>query len=392
MNIKNGLLPVFFYFSLMSFPSNLLGKLEARHENHSLRSLSSQNELIDFSSNDYLGFAKNPMLFEQVQLDLNAYHPINGSTGSRLLTGNFDYHEALEEQIAAFFNGESSLLFNSGYDANIGLLGSVPQRGDCVLYDENSHASIRDGIRLSNAKSFKFKHNDLQDLRQKLENLTSVAQRYVVVESIYSMDGDIAPLKELVELSKVYDLKLIVDEAHSTGVYGSKGQGLLHELDLSEFVFARIFTFGKALGCHGAAVVGSNLLTKYLVNFARSFIYTTAMPVHNVLAIKNALLLLRSTNERSILSIQVKLFKAMITKYGLEHMFINSNTAIQSAIISSNVKVKKIAAQLNSKKFDVKPILSPTVQQGEERIRFCVHSYNTSDDIEEILFLLSIFV
>ncbi len=376
----------------MSFPSNLLSKLKARQENHSLRSLSAQNELIDFSSNDYLGFAKNPMLFKQVQQELNAFHPINGSTGSRLLTGNFEFHEALEKQIATFFYGESSLLFNSGYDANIGLLASVPQRGDCIIYDENSHASIRDGIRLSNAKSYKFKHNDLKDLRQKLENLSAVTQLYLVVESIYSMDGDVAPLKELVELSKVYDLKLIVDEAHSTGVCGSEGQGMLHDLDLSEFVFARIFTFGKALGCHGAAVVGSNLLIQYLVNFARPFIYTTAMPVHSVLAIKNALFLVKSTNERLILSTKVKLFKTMITKYGLEQLFINSNTAIQSAIIPSNSKVKKIAAQLNSKKFDVKPILSPTVQKGEERIRFCVHSYNTSDDIEEILFLLSTFV
>ena len=376
----------------MNFPSKLLHKLEARQVNQSLRSLSAQNDLIDFSSNDYIGFAKNPMLFKQVQDDLKAYKPINGSAGSRLLTGNFEFHEALEKQIATFFNAESALLFNSGYDANIGLLSSVPQRGDCIFYDESSHASIRDGIRLSNAKSYKFRHNDLDDLRQKLESIGTGSQRYLVVESIYSMDGDAAPLKELVELSKVYDLKLIIDEAHSTGVYGSEGQGMVHDLGLSTFVFARIYTFGKALGCHGAAVAGSDLLIQYLVNFARPFIYTTAMPVHNVLAIKNAILLLKSTKERSILFDKVELFKSMITKYDLEQIFINSNSAIQSAIISSNVKVKKIAEQLSANKFDVKPILSPTVPEGEERLRFCVHSYNTSADIEEILFLLSTFV
>ena len=263
----------------MKFPSSLLLKLDTRQENGSLRSLSPQNERIDFSSNDYLGFAKNPIIFKQVQEDLDSYLPNNGSTGSRLLSGNFDFHEALESQMAAFFNAEAALLFNSGYDANIGLLSSVPQRGDCIFYDENSHASIRDGIRLSHAKSYRFKHNDLDDLRQKIEKTGTGNQGYLVVESIYSMDGDAAPLSGFAEISKAYDLNLIVDEAHSTGVYGSEGQGMVNDLGLSALVFARIYTFGKALGCHGAAIVGDALLIQFLINFARSFIYTTAMPV-----------------------------------------------------------------------------------------------------------------
>ena len=376
----------------MKFPSNLLLKLDTRQENGSLRSLSPQNDLIDFSSNDYLGFAKNPIIFKQVQEDLDTYLPINGSTGSRLLSGNFDFHEALEAQLAAFFNAEAALLFNSGYDANIGLLSSVPQRGDCIFYDENSHASIRDGIRLSHAKSYRFKHNDLDDLRQKLEKTGTGNQGYLVVESIYSMDGDAAPLSGFVEISKAYDLNLIVDEAHSTGVYGSEGQGMVHDLGLSASVFARIYTFGKALGCHGAAIVGDALLIQFLINFARSFIYTTAMPVHNVLAIKNALLYLKSTNNGKLLSENIAHFKAMIIKNKLEKFFIKSSSPIQSAIIASNEEVKRIAHQLNAHNFDVKPILSPTVPEGHERIRFCVHSHNTSADIQEILFLLSTFV
>ena len=376
----------------MKFPSNLLFKLDTRQENGSLRSLSPQNDLIDFSSNDYLGFAKNPIIFKQVQEDLDTYLPINGSSGSRLLSGNFDFHEALEAQLAAFFNAEAALLFNSGYDANIGLLSSVPQRGDCIFYDENSHASIRDGIRLSHAKSYRFKHNDLDDLRQKLEKTGTGNQGYLVVESIYSMDGDAAPLSGFAEISKAYDLNLIVDEAHSTGVYGSEGQGMVHDLGLSALVFARIYTFGKALGCHGAAIVGDALLIQFLINFARSFIYTTAMPVHNVLAIKNALLYLKSTNNRKLLSENIAHFKAMIIKNKLEKFFIKSSSPIQSAIIASNEEVKRIAHQLNAHNFDVKPILSPTVPEGHERIRFCVHSHNTSADIQEILFLLSTFV
>lgn len=376
----------------MKFPSNLLLKLDTRQENGSLRSLSPQNDLIDFSSNDYLGFARNPIIFKQVQEDLDSYFPNNGSTGSRLLSGNFDFHEALEAHLAAFFNAEGALLFNSGYDANIGLLSSVPQRGDCIFYDENSHASIRDGIRLSHAKSYRFKHNDLDDLREKLEKTDKGNQGYLVVESIYSMDGDAAPLSGFAEISKAYDLNLIVDEAHATGIYGSEGQGMVHDLGLSAFVFARIYTFGKALGCHGAAIVGDALLIQFLINFARSFIYTTAMPLHNVLAIKNALLYLKSTKNRKVLSENIAHFKAMIIKNKLENSFIKSSSPIQSAIIASNEEVKRIAHRLNTHNFDVKPILSPTVPAGQERIRFCVHSHNTSADIQEILFLLSTFV
>ncbi|MGI9533114.1 MAG: aminotransferase class I/II-fold pyridoxal phosphate-dependent enzyme [Lutimonas sp.] len=367
-------------------------KLELRRENESLRSLPSQNTMIDFSSNDYLGFAQDQELFDKVHEELEIYAPRIGSTGSRLLSGNFELHEALEVQIANFFKAESALLFNSGYDANVGLLSSVPQRGDLIFYDETSHASIRDGIRLSNAKSLKFKHNDLDELRIKLENAGQAVQRYVVVESIYSMDGDVAPLEELASMATTYNFKLIIDEAHSTGVYGSKGDGMVNELNLTASVFARIYTFGKAAGCHGAAVVGSPLLKQYLVNFARSFIYTTAMPPHSVLAIKNSLLLLESTQNRTKLQENIELFKKTSDKLGLDAIFIKSDSAIQCAIISSNAKVKKISLQLNAHNFDVKPIISPTVPIGEERIRFCIHSYNTSADIKEILFLLSTFV
>lgn len=376
----------------MDFPSNLSRKLDLRRENDSLRSLAPQNHLLDFSSNDYLGFARDQRLYRNVLEELDKHVPMSGSTGSRLLSGNIEIHEALEAQMAEYFKAESALLFNSGYDANIGLLSSVPQRGDIIFYDETTHASIRDGIRLSNAKALKFKHNDLDDLKKKLDSSGAAAQRYVVVESIYSMDGDAAPLKELALMASGYHFNLIVDEAHSTGIYGDKGQGITSELGLTDSVFARIYTFGKAAGCHGATVVGSKLLTQYLVNFARSFIYTTAMPPHSIITIKNALLMLVSTREREKLFENVALFKRTLLEHRMDTIFIESNSPIQSAIISSNTKVKQISQQLNAHNFDVKPILSPTVPAGEERIRFCIHSYNTSADIKEILFLLSTFV
>ncbi len=376
----------------MKFPSKLLDKLEGRRLSGSLRSLPSRTDLIDFSSNDYLGFSRNEQLFELVQARLKTSQANNGSTGSRLLSGNFSFHEALETELAEFFKAEAALLFNSGYDANIGLLSSVPQRGDRIFYDEFSHASIRDGIRLSHAKAFGFKHNDLADLQQKIKGTNAAGEVFVVVESVYSMDGDQAPLKELCHLSETLDFKLIVDEAHATGVYGPKGQGMVIEQELGPYVFARIHTFGKALGCHGATVTGGRFLMQYLVNFARSFIYTTAMPLHAVLTIQFALDLLSSTKERDILSGKISFFKEMINHFKLQSIFINSTSPIQSAVIASPQRVKEVTEKLKEHRFDAKPILSPTVPLGKERIRFCIHSYNTYDEIQEVLFLLSTFV
>ncbi len=369
-----------------------MDKLEGRRLSGSLRSLPSRTDLIDFSSNDYLGFSRNEQLFELVLERLKTSQANNGSTGSRLLSGNFSFHEALETELAEFFQAEGALLFNSGYDANIGLLSSVPQRGDRIFYDEFSHASIRDGIRLSHAKAFGFKHNDLADLQQKIKGTNAAGEVFVVVESVYSMDGDQAPLKELCHLSEILDFKLIVDEAHATGVYGPKGQGMVVEQELGPYVFARIHTFGKALGCHGATVAGDRFLIQYLVNFARSFIYTTAMPLHAVLTIQFALDLLSSTKERDILTGKISFFKEMISHFKLQNIFIGSASPIQSAVIASPQRVKEVTGKLKEHRFDAKPILSPTVPLGKERIRFCIHSYNTYDEIQEVLFLLSTFV
>lgn len=376
----------------MKFPSKLLDKLEGRRLSGSLRSLPTQTDLIDFSSNDYLGFSRNEHLFDLVMKKLKSGQIHNGSTGSRLLSGNFAFHETLEAELAEFFKVEGALLFNSGYDANIGFLSSVPQRGDRIFYDEFSHASIRDGIRLSHAKAFGFRHNDLDDLQQKIKATDSEGEVYVVVESVYSMDGDQSPLRALSQLSEPLNFKLIVDEAHATGVYGLKGEGIVVEQELEADVFARIHTFGKALGCHGATIAGDRLLIQYLVNFARPFIYTTAMPIHAVLTIQFAVAMLSGTKEREILHKNIAYFKEMITQYKLQDIFINSDSPIQSAVIASPQRVKEVTGKLKEHHFDAKPILSPTVPLGQERIRFCVHSYNTYSEIQEILFLLSTFV
>lgn len=375
----------------MDFPSHLFRKLEERKLNDSLRSLTLDSELIDFSSNDYLGFSKSHILFDRVQELQKRYVHCNGSTGSRLLTGNHKFHENLETKLADFFNAEAALLFNSGYDANVGLLSALLQRQDVVYYDAYAHASIRDGIRLSHARSYSFKHNDPTDLRKKLLKTNVEGVVYLIVESVYSMDGDAAPLKELVLLAKEFGCRMIVDEAHSTGIYGLNGAGMVSEQGLEQDIFARVHTFGKALGCHGAAVLGDRLLIQYLINFARSFIYTTAMPVHTVLTIEAALDLLHNPDDRNRLQKNIGYFLEMIRHYKLENRFIKSTSPIQSAIIASPQRAKEISARLLKNRYNAKPILSPTVPKGQERIRFCIHSFNTSDEIQEILYLLSTF-
>ncbi len=378
----------------MKFPEKLDKKLQERKENNSFRTLYTTHNLIDFSSNDYLGFAKNTNIANKIEKELATLPTQNGSTGSRLLSGNFDFHANLEEELATFFEGASATLYNSGYDANVGLLSCIGQKDDVVLYDELCHASIRDGIRLSHAKSYSFKHNDLTSLQKKYAQVrkNSFGHIYLVVESVYSMDGDVAPLLELSSFCKVNNIYLIVDEAHAIGLFGRAGRGLVAELSLQKEVFARIYTFGKALGSHGAVIVGSNQLKQYLINFSRSFIYTTAMPLHQVLGIQFAVQELQTTNEIEKLKKHIHFFKHQIAICNLTSYFIESNSAIQSCVLGNNQMVKSTAQSIRNKSFDVKPILSPTVALGKERLRFCIHSFNTRAQIEEILELLTTFV
>ncbi|MDX1318436.1 MAG: aminotransferase class I/II-fold pyridoxal phosphate-dependent enzyme, partial [Xanthomarina gelatinilytica] len=290
-----------------------------------------------------------------------------------------------------------ALIFNSGYNANLGFFASVPQRGDIILYDEYIHASIRDGIGMSHAKSYKYRHNDLKHLDEMLKRLSTdkagvqhnPSVIYVVTESVFSMDGDAPDIASLIHISKQHQAYLVIDEAHATGVFGKNGEGLLQELGLENEVFARIITFGKALGSHGAAILGSKALTQYLINFARPFIYTTALPPHSLMTIKSVYIELPKTHEISKLKENITLFKEEILKNNLQNHFIESQSAIQSCLILGNENVKAISNQLIKKGFDVKPILSPTVPKGKERLRFCLHNFNSETEIKEVIQLLA---
>ncbi|MQP51343.1 MULTISPECIES: pyridoxal phosphate-dependent aminotransferase family protein [unclassified Flavobacterium] len=373
----------------MKFPKSLQEKLNKRIADNALRQLTipSKNR-IDFSSNDYLGFARNEIIFNQAhQYLLDNNFKINGATGSRLISGNHDVYQTTEDFIANFHQSESALIFNSGYDANVGFFSAVPQRNDIILYDELCHASIRDGIQMSHAKAYKFQHNDTEDLESLLLKFQSETNEiYIVTESVFSMDGDTPNIEQLVLLCEKYKVYLVVDEAHALGVFGENGEGICQSLGFHNAVFARIMTFGKGLGCHGAAILGSQELKSFLVNFSRSFIYTTGLSPHNVATILTAYYHLKIEKNALVnLKENIQYFNQQKVHFGLKPLFVYSKSAIQCAVIPGNEKVKNIASQLQEKGFDVKAILSPTVPEGQERLRFCLHSYNSEKEINEVM-------
>lgn len=351
-------------------------KLQERIDSQSLRTLRLPDGKIDFCSNDYLGIARNHLLSAPNAL-------ASGSGGSRLLAGNYAMIEETEKEIAVFHRSEAALLFNSGYDANLGLLSCVPQKGDTVLYDQLAHASIRDGIRLSFAQSFSFAHNDIGDLRKKLAHATG--NIFIVTESVFSMDGDLCPLQALVDIAQQHHAHLIIDEAHATGVVGENGEGLVQHLQVQNQVFARIHTFGKACGCHGAVILGSQKLRGYLVNFARSFIFSTSLPEHSIAFVRSSYQTFPSMQkERKHLQGLIAHFQSAQFRY--EKLL--SDTPIQVVVAPGNESVKKLSALLQEHGLDVRPILYPTVPKGKERLRIVLHSFNTMDELNQLIKLL----
>ncbi|MGZ5244566.1 MAG: aminotransferase class I/II-fold pyridoxal phosphate-dependent enzyme [Bacteroidia bacterium] len=374
----------------MPLEERLIQELEKRKQQNAYRTLRYNPALVDFSSNDYLGLARSEKLKALIQQELIKYPDLPlGSTGSRLLCGNYPLIEETEVQIAAFHKAEAAIIFNSGYDANVGLLSSVPKKGDTILYDSLCHASIRDGIRLSQAKSYSFSHNNIDDLTKKLR--FAEGEVFVIAESVYSMDGDTAPLLELADFCLKNSLNLIIDEAHATGVFGKNGEGLVSELNIENKIFARIHTFGKALGIHGAAVVGSQPLRNYLINFARPFIYSTALPPQTILSIKCAYEMLPALHEeRKQVFHLSQLIQESWQKIN-NAKFIKANGPVQALIVPGNENVKILSNELQMADLDVRPILSPTVPAGSERLRLCLHAFNTEDEVDLLNSMIKAF-
>lgn len=357
--------------------------LNNRKEEYLYRTLQLNDGLIDFCSNDYLSFARSEKIKQKVKEYSLHDSYLSGSTGSRSISGNTLFAEDLERQIATFHDAEAGLIFNSGYDANVGLFSSIARKNDTIVCDELIHASIIDGCRLSYANRFRFAHNDVNDLEKKLKQ--AKGNVFVAVESLYSMDGDIAPLHEISEICKKYNAYLIVDEAHATGVFGRQGRGLVNHFGLEKDIFARVHTFGKAMGCHGAIVVGNEVLRNYLINFARSFIFTTALPVHSLVTIKRAYEQLAAADfNNSPLHKLIELFRKGFHRIG-DVFLMDSISPIQSVVIPGNERVRNVSRQLQEKGFDVRAIISPSVPAGKERLRISLHLHNMKEQVECLL-------
>lgn len=359
--------------------------------------LEAREARVDFASNDYMSLAGSATLEEEIDAEVARMRGARaqvrvGSTGSRLLTGTDAYYDEVEQALCAHYGGESALLFNSGYDCNLGLLASLPQPGDVVLFDELMHNSVREGLKLARGSSRPFKHNDVADLRASVEAVRADAgfagNVIVSVESVYSMDGHVAPLAEMAALCQELGCSLVVDEAHGVGVFGEHGRGLVAHLGLQQLVFCCVFTFGKALGAHGAVLVGPKALREYMVNYCRPLIYSTSLPAHSLATARAA----HTFMAREAAELQRKLHALVEVFQGrvqgdpaLRAVSLASPSAIQGVIVPGNENVVRVAAALRAQGFDLLPIRSPTVPKGTERIRVILHAHNTADEVHKLL-------
>jgi 8-amino-7-oxononanoate synthase len=310
-----------------------------------------------------------------------------GSTGSRLISGNHPIAQQTEDIIAAFHQSEAALLFNSGYDANLGLFSALGHRNVVFVYDELCHASIIDGIRLGICRNkYAFRHNDVQHLQELMaRHAKDNVQVFVAIETIYSMDGDIAPIAHIADVCGQFGAALIADEAHATGVWGTQGEGLVVSLGLQQQVFARIHTFGKALGGHGAVVVGSNVLHSFLVNFARSLVYSTALPPHSIAWAQQAYRHMASAQfSNTALHTAINYFCRQMQQAAIPG-WQPTPTPIQIVVTPGNDNTRHVAAQVRAAGLLVHPILHPTVPLGAERLRICLHAHNTHTQIDLLI-------
>ena len=363
--------------------------LEQRKENNLYRKLQNTNNLIDLSSNDYLGLSRSAFIRQQVELDYRNYQfHKSGATGSRLLNGNSALFEEVEALLAKTHHAEAALLFNSGFDANVGLISTLIRPNDAIFYDELVHASIYQGMKLSGAKLIPFKHNNYIDLEEQLKTIKGFEVGFIITESLFSMEGDKADLRKLAEFASAYKMELVIDEAHATGLFGSKGSGLCNEAGIEDKCLARIYTFGKAIGSHGAVVVGNLKLKEYLINFSKNFIYSTALETHNLLCVKHTYFYLQSNiNQLDSLFKLNEYFveRAEVLKDKFE---VCGEGPIFGILIPGNKLCKDLAVYLQKHNLDVRAIVSPTVPKGQERLRVILHSYNTPAEIDRLFSLL----
>lgn len=343
-----------------------------------LRSLNGRAGL-DFASNDYLGLAGNKRLADAVATALANGTPV-GATGSRLLRGNDPEHEALEAKAASFFGAERALFFGGGYVANFAVLTTLPQKGDLIVLDELIHASAHEGARAGRAEVVEVRHNDanaVEDAIRVWRTGGGTGRAWIVVESLYSMDGDAAPLNELMAVADRHEAFLFIDEAHATGIYGPEGRGLAHHLEGRDNVVS-LHTSGKALGASGALVTAPAVLCDYLVNRCRPFIYATAPSPLMAVASATALDIIADEPER-----RQRLAK-LVTLSGEKALalgFPPSGSQILPIIVGDNARAMALAEVLQARGFDVRGIRPPTVPEGTARLRISLTLNVGEDDV-----------
>ena len=336
-----------------------------------------EKNYIDFSSNDYLGLSNHPRLKEASRTALEQFGA--GCSASRLLSGDLEIFHCLEEKVAAFKGKEAGLVFNSGYQANLGIISALWQSGDAIFSDRLNHASIIDGIRLSGAKLFRFQHNDLNHLEMLLKNQRQeFKQAAIISETIFSMDGDSSPLLEMVKLKEKYNCTLMVDEAHATGIFGPEGSGLVEEYNLTDRVELVMGTFSKALGSFGAYLACSDKIKQYLINKCRSFIYSTALPPAVIAANLASLdLVADEPQRRKTLLKQAAYFRHRLNSLGLT---IRGSYQIVPWIVGKSLQAVKFSQKLKEFGYWVLPVRPPTVPENEARLRFSL-TYNHQREI-----------
>jgi 8-amino-7-oxononanoate synthase len=326
---------------------------------------------IDLSSNDYLNLSRHPLI--AARLIEGVARGGCGSTGSRLLRGERESFSALEERFALFKHTDRALYFSSGYLANIGLLTALPEAGDVILSDERNHASLIDGIRLSRARAVVFPHADAGRLERLLAESADAGIRFVVVESVFSMDGDFAPLADYAALCRRYDAQLIVDEAHAVGIYGSRGSGLIEASGIPEDGCISVNTAGKALGVAGAFVAGPAWAIEYLVQRARSFIFSTAAPPALGDALDASLTVIRDEpDRRERLLARSAYLRDRLTRASID--IGGSTSQIVPVVIGDNDAAVAVARAIQAEGFDVRAIRPPSVPSGTARLRVSINA------------------
>ncbi|MGY4407905.1 8-amino-7-oxononanoate synthase [Bradyrhizobium sp. USDA 3315] len=357
--------------------------LEALKEDDRLRGLKPRTG-IDFASNDYLALANAPRMKKAIFTALDAGTPI-GAGGSRLLRGNCEEHEALESEAARFFRAETALFFGGGYIANFAILTTLPQRGDLLVLDSLAHASTHEGARAGRAEFRLSAHNDPESIEDTIDDWRAKGGKgrvWIVVESLYSMDGDFAPLKDLVAIAEHYEAFLVVDEAHATGVYGEQGRGLTAPYEGRENLLV-IHTCGKALGAAGALVTASGVLRDFMVNRCRPFIFATAPSPLMAVAVREAILILQEEPERQ---------RQLIDLVDFTHRQLvvcgrasSSNSQIIPYVVGDNARAMRLASALQARGFDIRGIRPPTVPVGTARLRISLTLNVVQDDVSDMI-------